>query len=84
MTAVGAVEEMAKENTDMVVAELSDAVEAEAIHLILERGRKRQLSQKHLQGHYLQNFAHDRLAEAYTDRPHYRFKTTSYNRITQP
>ena len=67
MTAVGAAEEMAKGNPDMVVAELSDAGVAEAIRLILERGRNGQLSQKRLQDHYFQNFAHEKLAEAYID-----------------
>jgi glycosyltransferase involved in cell wall biosynthesis len=67
MTAVGAAEEMAEGNQDMVVAELSDAAVAEAIRLILDRGRKGQLSQKRLQDHYLQNFAHDKLAEAYIE-----------------
>ena len=67
MTAVGAAEEMAKGNPDMVVAELSDGGVAEAIHRILDRGRKGQLSRKRLQNHYLENFAHDKLAEAYID-----------------
>jgi glycosyltransferase involved in cell wall biosynthesis len=67
MTAVGAAEEMAKENPDMVVAALSDEGVAEAIHLILKRGREGQLSQKRLQDHYLQNFAHEKTAQAYVD-----------------
>lgn len=67
MTAVGAAEEMAKGNPDMIVAEISDAGVAEAIRVILERGRQGQLSQKRLQDHYLQNFAHDKVAEAYIE-----------------
>jgi glycosyltransferase involved in cell wall biosynthesis len=65
MTDVGAAEEMSKGNPDMVVAELSDAGVAAAIYLILERGRKGQLSRKRIQSHYHQNFAHDKLADAY-------------------
>ena len=51
----------------MIVAEISDAGVAEAIRVILERGRQGQLSQKRLQAHYLQNFAHDKVAEAYIE-----------------
>jgi glycosyltransferase involved in cell wall biosynthesis len=67
MTAVGAAEEMAKGNPDIVVAEISDAGMAGAIHLMLERGRMGQLSRKRLHDHYLQNFAHDKLADRYVE-----------------